>query len=40
MEWGILDNKFIVFVEWVGKSLACVSNGEEKIIVAKFRLVY
>jgi hypothetical protein len=40
MEWGILDNKTIVFVEWVGEVLACVSNGEEEIIVAKSRLDY
>jgi hypothetical protein len=40
MEWGILDGKTVVFVEWVGKLIACVSNGEESIIVTKSRLEF
>ena len=40
MEWGILDGKTIVFVEWVGNVIAKVSNGEESIIVAKTRLEF
>jgi hypothetical protein len=38
MEWGILDGKTLVFVEWVGVTLARISDGEESIIVAKIRL--
>ena len=38
IEFGILDGKTIVFIEWVGEILVCVSDGEEKIIVAKTRV--
>ena len=38
MEWGILDGKKLVFIEWVGVALARISDGEESIIVAKTRL--
>jgi hypothetical protein len=38
MEWGILDGKTLVFIEWVGVALARISDGEESIIVAKTRL--
>ena len=40
MKKAILDNKTIVTIIWVGAILACVSNGEQEIVVTKSRLTF
>ena len=40
IEWGILDDTTIVFVEWVGNVLVGVSDGDETISVCKSRVTW
>jgi isopenicillin N synthase-like dioxygenase len=39
-DWAILDNKEVVFVVWIGKILARISNGVDEITVSITRLNY